>query len=88
MSSIARDPRARTSLNLDPVAAVVAVALVAAVSMLGNPQNQLEKVGKFHYLLTSVGDVENQDIRKVNTVKLWKQSAEAVEQKGTTRRCV
>ena len=48
----------------------------------------MEKVGRFHYLQTSVGDVGNQDIRKVNTVKLWKQSAETVEQKGTMRRSV
>ena len=56
--------------------------------MLGNPPNWLERAEKFHCPLTSVGDVENQDIRKVNTVKLWKQSAEAVKQNGTTRRCV
>ena len=71
--------------NQDLVAVVV---VVAAVSMLENPQNQLEKVGTFHYPMTSVGDVGNQDIRKVNSVKLWKPSADAVEQKGTMRRCV
>ena len=63
----------RASPNQDPVVAMVVVAVVAAVSMLENPPNWLEKVGKFHYPLISVGDVENQDIRKVNTVKLWKQ---------------
>ena len=78
MCSMGSDLR-RASPNQDPV---------AAVSVLENLTNQLEKVGKFHYPLISVGDVVNQDIRKVNTVKPWKQSAEAVEQKGTTRRCV
>ena len=42
MSSMARDPRAGTSLKPDPaaaVAAVAAVAVVAAMSMLGNPLN-------------------------------------------------
>ena len=78
MYSMGRELR-RASQNQGPVAAVL---------ILGNPPNQLERVGKFHYPLISVGDVENQDIRKVNTVKLWKQSAEAVEQKGTMSRCV
>ena len=87
MYSMGRELR-RASPNKGPVVAVVAVMVVAAVSTLGNPPNQLEKVGKFHYPLISVGDVGNQDTRKVNTVKLWKQSAEAVEQKCTTRRCV
>ena len=75
MSSMARDPRARTSLKPDPVVVMVAVVVVAAVLMLGNPQNILKRAGRFHFPQTSVGDMGNQDIRKVNTVKLWKQSA-------------
>ena len=38
--------------------------------------------------VTSAGDVENLNIRKVNHAKQWKQSAEVVEPKDTTRRCV
>ena len=39
MSSMARDPRVGTSLKPDPVVAVAAVVVVAAVSILGNPIN-------------------------------------------------
>ena len=44
--------------------------------------------GNPHYLLTSAGDVENLDIRKVNHAKQQKQSAEVLEPKDTMRRCV
>ena len=67
---------------------VVAVAVVAAVSMLENPPNQMEKIGKFHYPMTSVGDVAREDIRSDIPVKLWKQFVEVVELKGTMRKCV
>ena len=78
MCSMGRELR-RASPNQDPV---------AAVSMLENPPNQLGNVGKFHYPLIYLGNVVNLDTRKVNTVKPWKQSVEAVEQKGTIRRYV
>ena len=90
-SSTARVLRPRQDPNQDSVVAVVVMAAVVAESMLQtpeNPQNQLEKIGRFHYLVISVGGVQNLDIRKVNSVRQWKQSAEAVEQRGTTRRCV
>ena len=52
MCIMGKDPR-RERANQDPVVAVVVV--VVAQSMLENP---LERVGKFHYPLTSVGGVE------------------------------
>ena len=54
MYSMEGDPR-RTKANPGPMAVVVAVA---AVSMLVNTQNMLERVRNHHYLWTSVGDVE------------------------------
>ena len=84
MCSTARDPRRRRA-DPDPVAAVVAAA---AVSTLEYPPIRKEMEGNSHYLLTSAGDVENLDIRKVNHAKQWKQSAEVVESKKTMRRCV
>ena len=88
MCIMGEDPR-KERANLDPVVAVVAVVeAVAADSMLESQENLLERVGKFHYPLTSVGGVEKEDIRKVNLVKLWKQFAETVEQRVTMRKCV
>ena len=73
----------------DPVAAVVAVVvIVAAESTLETLENLQERAGKFHYQMTSVGDVGKADIRRDNLVKLWKPSVETVEQRDTTRRCV
>ena len=69
MCTMGKDPR-KERANQDPVAAVVAV--VAAESMLETQENLLERVRKFHYPLTSVGDVEKEDMKKVNPVKLWK----------------
>ena len=43
-----------------------------------NPPNQLEKIGRLHYLMIYVGGVENLGTRKVNPVRPWRQSAEAV----------
>ena len=58
MCIMGKDPR-RERANQDPVAAVTAVVVaVAAESMLGTQENLLERVRKFHYPLTSVGDVE------------------------------
>ena len=73
MCTMGRHPR-RLKANQDPVAAVVAVAV--AESMLETLESPLERAGKFHYPLTSVGDVEKVGTRKVNLVKLWKQFAE------------
>ena len=72
----------RQRANQDPVAALVAA--VAAETL----ENPMEKAGKFHYPLTSFGDVEKVGTRKVNLVKLWKQFAETVEQRVTMRKCV
>ena len=83
-----KDPR-KERANQDPVVAVeVVVVVVAAKSMLETQENLLERVRKFHYPLTSVGDVEKEDIRKDNLVKLWKQFVETVEQWVTIRKCV
>ena len=85
---MARDPR-RRGTDPDPVAAVVAaMAVVAILPMMENPSIQKEMEGNPHYLLTSAGDVEYIDIRKVNHPKQQKQSAEVVEPKDTMRRCV
>ena len=74
MCTMGKDPR-KEQVNQDPVVAVVAavVVAVAAESMLETWENLLERVRKFHYPLTSVGDVEKEDIKKVNPAKLWKQ---------------
>ena len=88
MCIMGKDPR-KEKANQDPVVAVAAVVVaVAAVSMLENPPNQMEKVGKFHYPMTSVGDVAKEDTRRDILVKLWKQFAEAVELRVTMRKCV
>ena len=85
MYSMEGDPR-RTKANPGPMASVAVVAAVsmlenaeASMSMLVNTQNMLERARNHHYLWTSVGDVENLDIRKVNHAKLQRQSAETVE---------
>ena len=65
--STAEVPRPRANPNQDPVAAVVVMAAVVAESTLQtpeNPPNQLEKVGRLHYLMIYVGGVENLDTRK------------------------
>ena len=88
MSIMENDPR-RVRANKDPVAAVAAVVVaVAAESMLGTLENPLEMVRKFHYLLTSVGGVEKEDIKKVNHAKQWKQFAGTVEPRDIMRKCV
>ena len=88
MCIMGKDPR-KEKANQDPVVAVAAVVVVvAAVSMLENPPNQMEKVGKFHYPMTSVGDVAKEDTRRDILLKLWKQFAEAVELRVTMRKCV
>ena len=85
MCIMGRHPRSLKA-NPDPVAAVVVV--VAAESMLETMQSLMEGAGKFHYQMTSVGDVEKADTRRDNLAwKLWKPSVETVEQRGTMRRC-
>ena len=86
-SSTARVPRPREDPNQDPVVAVVVMAAESMLETPENPPNRLEKVGRLHYLMIYVGDMENLDTRKVNPVRPWGQSAEAVEQRGTMRRC-
>ena len=79
MSIMGKDPR-KERANQDPVAAVTEVVAVM--------ENPLERVRKFHYPLTSVGDVEKEDIKKVNPVKQWKQFARTVEPRDIMRKCV
>ena len=58
MCIMGQDPK-KERANQDPVATTVAVvAVVAAESMLETLGNLMERAGKFHYPLTSVGDVE------------------------------
>ena len=72
MCSIARDLRRRRA-DPDPVTAVVAAAAVVAIlPRMENPPIRKEMEGNPHYLLTSAGDAENLDIRKVNHAKQWK----------------
>ena len=85
MCIMRKDPR-RERANQDPVVEVVVA--VAAESILETQENLLERVRKFHYLLTSVGDVEEEDIKKVNPVKLWRQCVETVEPRDIMRKCV
>ena len=85
MCIMGKDPR-KERANQDPVVAVVAV--VAAESILGTLENLLERVRKLHYTLTSVGDVEQKDIKRVNPVKLWNQCVETVEPRDIIRKCV
>ena len=40
-----------------------------------NPPDPVERVGKFHYPQTFVGDVVKACIKRGNPVKQWKQSA-------------
>ena len=88
MCIMGKDPR-KERANQDPVAAVMAVvAAVAAESMPGTLENILERARKFHYPLTSAGDVEKEGIKKVNSVKLWKQCVETVEPRDSMRKCV
>ena len=76
---MARDPRRRRA-DPDPV--------TATQPRMENPPIQKEMEGNPHYLLTSAGDVENLNTRKVNHAKQQKQSAEVVEPKDTMTRCV
>ena len=59
------------------------VAVVEAVETLLNP---VERVRKFHYLQTFVGDVVKVETRKDNCVKHWKQCAGIVPLKDTLRK--
>ena len=76
-----KDPRGEKQ---DPVKKAQQV-VVAAVE---NPLNPVERVGKFHYPQTFVGDVAKEDIRRGNLVKLWKQSAGTVPSRDIMRKCV
>ena len=66
MYIMGKDPR-KERANQDPVVAVVVA--VAAESTLETLENLLERVRKFHYPLTSVGDVEKEDIKKAQPCK-------------------
>ena len=61
---------------------------VEAVEMLETLLNMVEKVRKFHNLLTFVGDVKKAGTRKDSIVKQWKQSICDVEPKDTLRKSV
>ena len=77
-----KDPR-KEKQNL-VAEAQQAVAVVAAVD---NPSNPVERVRKFHYPHTFVGDLVNEDIRRGRLVKLWKQFAGNVPSRDTMRKC-
>ena len=84
---MARVPRPKEDPNQDPVAVMAVVVAESTLVTPENPPNRLEKLGRFHYLMIYVGGVENLTTRKDNPVRPWRQSAEAVEQRGTLRRC-
>ena len=73
MYNMGKDPR---ELNQNPMEK--AQQVVAVVAVVENPPNPVEKVGKFHYPQTFVGDVVKVDIRRGNLVKPWKQSVGTV----------
>ena len=52
--------------------------MVVVVAAVENPPDPVERVRKFHYPQTFVGDVVKEDIRRGNPVKQWKQSAGTV----------
>ena len=52
--------------------------VVAVVAAVENPPETVERVRKFHYPQTFVGDVVKEDIKRGNPVKQWKQSAGTV----------
>ena len=82
MYNIGKDPR---EVNQNPVEKAKQVA--AVVAAVGNPPKPVEKVGKFHYPQTFVGNVVKVEIRRGNLVKLWKQSVGTVPQKDIMRKC-
>ena len=66
MCNIGEDPRARTA-NQD---LVVEVSMLSnAMEMLVDTQSIQEREGNPHYPWTSVGDVENQDIRRTRSAR-------------------
>ena len=67
MCIMGRHPR---RLKAKPDLVVAVVVVVAAESMLETLENLQERAGKFHYQMTSAGDVEKADIRRDNLVKL------------------
>ena len=73
MNNMGKDPG---EVNQNPVEKAQQVAVVVAA--VENPPNPVERVGKFHYPQTFVGDVVKEDIRRGNLVKLWKQSVRNV----------
>ena len=70
MSSMGKDPR-KEKQNLVAEAQQV-------VAVVENSPDPVERVGKFHYPQTFVGDVVKADVRRGNLVKQWKQSAGTV----------
>ena len=83
MCNMENDPR---EVNQNPMEK--AQQVVAAVVAVENPPNPVERVEKFHYPQTFVGDVVKKDIRRGNPVKLWKWSAGTVPSRDIMRKCV
>ena len=82
MYNMGKDPR---EVNQNPVEK--AQQVVVAVAAVESPPNPVEKVRKFHYPQTFVGDVVKEDIRRGNLVKLWKQSVGTVPSNGIMKKC-
>ena len=61
--------------------------VVAVVAAVDNPPDPVERVRKFHYPQTFVGDVVKADIKRGNPVKQWKQSAGTVPSKEIMTKC-
>ena len=73
ISSMEKDPRREKQNPVEK-----AQQVVVAVAAVENPPDPVERVRKFHYLQTFVGDVVKAGIRRGNPVKQWKQSAGTV----------
>ena len=76
MYNMGKDPREENQNPVEKAQQVVVVVVVVAV--VENLPNPVERLGKFHYPQTFVGDVVKEDIRRGDPVKLWKQSVGTV----------
>ena len=66
-----KDPRKENQIPVEKAQLVV----VVAVQAVENPPDPVERIRKFHYPQTFVGDVVKEDIKRGNPVKQCKQSA-------------
>ena len=58
------------------------------MAAMENPPDPVERLGKFHYPWTFVGDVVKEDIRRCNLVKQWKPSVGNLPPRDIMGKCV